>query len=136
MADCKWCDGRGSLFCECGKPKEPPKPVLVIPTPNPRKNVRTEDPVTSWLAAFEHPGFRHTLRRRVYLALKAAGWSGHTDDELSEVLDHRINSVNKRRQELRDWGLVVDSGRTRKTSSGSLAIVWVLAEFAKAKEQA
>lgn len=131
MADCQWCGGKGCLFCQAPEPPKVPVQARVRLTPDPSKNVRKTDPVTSHLAAYEHPKFRQTLRSRVLVALQNAGWHGLTDDELAMVLHHSLNSVNKRRGELRDQGLVVDSGRRRKTASGSLAIVWVVAQYAK-----
>ena len=132
MADCHWCGGKGCMFCDNGREPEPPTVLARVRlTPDPSKNVRKTDPHTSHMAAYEHPKFRQTLRGRVLVALQNAGWHGLTDDELAMVLGHPLNSVNKRRGELRDQGLVVDSGRRRKTASGSLAIVWVVEQYAR-----
>ena len=50
---------------------------------------------------------------------------GLTDDDLEELTGWRHQTVSARRRELVLAGLVVDSGRTRATSSGRQATVWV-----------
>jgi predicted ArsR family transcriptional regulator len=49
-----------------------------------------------------------------------------TQDEISEGLGLRIQSVNPRVHELAMAGVVVDTGRLRATSSGRNAVVWDL----------
>lgn len=66
---------------------------------------------------------RATDRRRA-LALHQAHPGGLTDFELAELMGRQQTSAGKRRGELRDIGLVVDSGRRRLAPSGASAIVW------------
>ena len=88
---------------------------------------RRTDPSTSHAAARDAAVHAGTLRARCYRALEAAGMAGLTDAELSDRTGLQLNSANKRRGELRDAGLVVDTGRRRPTPSGSSAIVWAVA---------
>jgi hypothetical protein len=50
---------------------------------------------------------------------------GATDDEVERNLEMRHQTASARRRELVIKGLLVDSGRTRNTSSGRKATVWV-----------
>jgi len=96
---------------------------------DPRRNVRLSDPLTSWEAAAS--GGKGRINQRVRClrdGLVPAGLEGLTDDELAISLGIPLNSTNKRRGELRDRGLVWDSGRRRQTRTGSSAIVWVVGE--------
>ena len=54
---------------------------------------------------------------------------GCTDAHLQRVLVLSGDTVRPRRGELLKAGLIVGSGRTRKTSSGRAATVWVATEF-------
>ena len=54
---------------------------------------------------------------------------GCTDAHLQRVLVLSGDTVRPRRGELQKAGLIVDSGRTRKTSSGRAATVWVAVEY-------
>jgi hypothetical protein len=98
---------------------------------DPRENVRRTDPDTSYLAA-HHGKVRGDYRKRqrfnVYLAICQAGSHGATDEENALYLGYRLSSADKRRGELVKVGLVVDSGRRRKTTSGCWAIVWIAVE--------
>jgi hypothetical protein len=51
---------------------------------------------------------------------------GLTDFELADLMERAQTSAGKRRCELRDLGLVEDSGLRRRTPSGATAIVWRL----------
>jgi hypothetical protein len=84
---------------------------------------RHTDPGTSHAAAAEHAAQRETDRARALDALRMA-LDGLTDFELGALLGRQQTSAGKRRGELRDAGLVRDSGRRRPAPSGSLAIVW------------
>lgn len=66
-----------------------------------------------------------TLRRRVFGALEAAAPDGMTDEEMQVALRMSANTQRPRRVELERAGLVEDSGRTRPTRAGRLAVVWV-----------
>jgi hypothetical protein len=66
-----------------------------------------------------------TGRRKVYDVL----WQnpkGLTDEQIMERTGLRHNTEHPRRWDLVNMGLVVDSGRRRKTETDNLAIVWVL----------
>lgn len=67
-----------------------------------------------------------TLRRRVLLYIFERGSDGATLEEMEIALAMPGNTVRPRRQELEKKGLVVDSGRTRPTTSGRSAVVWVI----------
>jgi len=95
---------------------------------NPYHNVRRTDPDTSHEAALERAAEKRRDRDRVLAAIRAAQADGLTDYELADRVDRQQNSAGKRRGELRDAGLVRDSGRRRAAPSGSRAIVWVAVE--------
>lgn len=85
---------------------------------------RRSDPDTSQLAAAK-------LRsRKVYedvlRILRDHGAA--TDFEIAARLGGQQTSIGKRRGELRDAGLVEDSGQRRPSPSGSPAICWKLRE--------
>jgi hypothetical protein len=84
---------------------------------------RRTDPATSWSAASDAGVNASTHRGRALAALRAAP-DGLTDFELADLLGVQQTSIGKRRGELRDAGLVVDSGTRRPAPSGSAAIVW------------
>ena len=65
------------------------------------------------------------LQRLVLAAVRRAGKSGKTDDELVCDIGMLSDTLRARRCELRDAGLVKDSGRRRKTRRGRQAAVWV-----------
>jgi hypothetical protein len=101
---------------------------------DPRENVRTTDPDTSWQAAYASAfgeNYRIGQRVNIYRAIIAAGPDGATDEEnaLTFHPPMRLSSADKRRGELMKCGLVCDSGRRRKTTSGCQAIVWIAVEF-------
>jgi DNA-binding transcriptional ArsR family regulator len=88
---------------------------------------RSTDPGTSWAAAHDATPKAPTHRARVLQALRSIP-GGLTDYELAELVGLQQNSAGKRRGELRDAGLVEDSGRRRPAPSGSKAIVWKVVE--------
>lgn len=65
------------------------------------------------------------LRSVVYAAIRGAGPDGLTDEEGIERTGLSPSTYRPRRVELVAGGMVVDSGRTRKTASGRKAAVWV-----------
>lgn len=85
---------------------------------------RRNDPDTSQLAAAKIRD--RGVYRDVLAVLREHGPC--TDFELAARLDRQQTSIGKRRGELRDAGLVIDSGLRRKSPSGSSAIVWKLRE--------
>jgi transcription initiation factor IIE alpha subunit len=90
-------------------------------------NVRPNNPSTSHLAANAHPTVRGKDRIAALLML-ATFPSGLTDYELADLINRQQNSAGKRRQELRDNGLVEETTERRKGPSGSLCIVWRINE--------
>ena len=71
------------------------------------------------------------LRLRVWVAVEFAGWAGVTAEDLETLCELPGNTVRPRLVELREDGLVIDSGRTRRTASGRSATIWVTREAAK-----
>ena len=51
-----------------------------------------------------------------------------TDHEVAQALDLLTDTSRARRVELRDLGMIVDSGRTRPTPSGRAATVWIISQ--------
>jgi hypothetical protein len=84
---------------------------------------RHTDPSTSHAAARDTSPTAGTNR---WLALTTLirHPDGLTDFELSSLTGLQQTSIGKRRGELRDAGLVRDSGKRRPAPSGSAAIVW------------
>jgi hypothetical protein len=68
-------------------------------------------------------------QRKVLLALAGAGSRGLLDHDHERLNGLIPTSAGKRRLELMQHGLVVDSGHRRATSTGTAAIVWVLSEY-------
>ena len=65
---------------------------------------------------------------KVLKALAGAGSRGLLDHDHERLCGLIPTSAGKRRLELMQMGLVVDSGHRRATSTGTAAIVWVLSE--------
>jgi hypothetical protein len=84
---------------------------------------RGSDPDTSVQAAWA-ASLKSGTARRIALQALVDSEDGLTDFELADITGYQQNSIGKRRTELRDMGIVVDSGKRRKTPSGSSAIVW------------
>lgn len=74
------------------------------------------------------PSAKH-LRERVYAFIKSCGEYGAVDEEIQLALNMQGNTERPRRQELvlENPPRIKDSGRTRATSSGRAAVVWVVA---------
>ena len=86
-------------------------------------NVRATDPDTSHAAAKKN---RATDRDTARAYLTRAGREGLTDFELAARMGRQQTSAGKRRGELRDQGVVINSGKKRPAPSGSAAIVWCM----------
>lgn len=69
----------------------------------------------------------HTERLRDQVLLYLQSRDGATDEETAIALGMRLDTARARRCELRDAGLVRDSGHRRKTTSGHDATVWAVA---------
>lgn len=70
------------------------------------------------------------MKAEVLELVAKAGQTGKTDEEVSLQLEMKLDTARARRCELRDAGLVKDSGRRRATKSGRAAVVWIAAELA------
>lgn len=69
-----------------------------------------------------------TMRAKVFIQILEQGTLGATLEELEGDLVMPGNTLRPRRQELEQRGLVVDSGLKRPTTSGRMAIVWIVPE--------
>ena len=77
------------------------------------------------------------LQRMVLTTLARNAFYGSSAEEAADANDVDRVSIQPRFSELRAKGLIVDSGRRRRNpSSGKSAVVWVLPEYASAKEVA
>lgn len=85
---------------------------------------------TSEVAARMIAGHAARQRTEVLAVIVAAGAFGATDAEIQTSLGCCPHSVSPRRGELRERGLIVDSGRRRLTPRGRPAAVWVARSFA------
>lgn len=65
------------------------------------------------------------LRETVLTFVDSQGARGATDEEIRNALELCPDTSRARRCELRDAGMVRDSGRRRATASGRASIVWV-----------
>ena len=81
---------------------------------------------TSQAAAAAIAGDAKIIRQRVLRFVKSRREHGATDFEIAETLGISSDTARPRRVELRDAGLIVDSGRTRPTRSGHPATVWIV----------
>jgi DNA-binding transcriptional ArsR family regulator len=90
---------------------------------HPARMARSSDPVTSHEAAADAKVNARTHRASALRLLREHP-AGLTDFELADLTGLQQTSIGKRRGELRDAGLVINSGRKRPAPSGSLSIVW------------
>lgn len=65
------------------------------------------------------------LQRIALRAIRAAGSRGLTTHELAEAVKIHRDSIQPRTSELRERGLIRDSGGRRQNITGKNAIVWV-----------
>lgn len=84
---------------------------------------------TSFDTAQSNETKRLSQRQCVYDLIRQAGLEGCTDDELMARTGLRGSSLHPRRWQLAKDGIIKDSGRTRPTSSGMDAIVWVVTQL-------
>jgi hypothetical protein len=115
---------------EAGGPTPPPTHLAS----DVRKMARATDPDTSHEAAQDAAGNSDKHRALALRLLEEAGPDGLTDFDLAAATGIQQTSIGKRRGELRDAGLVINSGRKRPSPSGSAAIVWVAVEKPVTKE--
>lgn len=71
------------------------------------------------------------LRDRVLGAIRVAGFAGLTADEAARALGVTPLAVRPRCTELREAGLISDSGKRRKNASGRNAAVWITRDRAE-----
>lgn len=90
---------------------------------------RNTDPRTSQAAADSLSARGVGARcRRYYEVIVATGPDGATRDDIARLVDAQgaeDRALSRRITDLRQQGLVVDSGRTRRGSSGREQVVWV-----------
>lgn len=129
----------GELICPDAAPEPAPEPEPVqesLLDPG-RKDIgrfhapEHGAPETQRLAAISVYAKSGTQRRQVLDLIAASSDRGRTDEELESILRGRHQAVSARRNELVRDGWIVDSGRRRKTTSGRLAVVWVLTDTAR-----
>jgi len=82
---------------------------------------------TSVEAAKRISGKSQALRARVFAYIQAQGELGATDEEVQTALGMGGSTQRPRRVDLETAGMVRNSGRTRRTTSGRQAVVWVAA---------
>mgnify|MGYP005854654539 CR=1 FL=1 len=65
------------------------------------------------------------LQRMALEAIRSAGWTGLTAEELAARLKMDRSTIQPRTSELKRKGLIRDSGLRRLNKTGKKAIVWV-----------
>lgn len=88
------------------------------------------DSSTSFLSAEEISKYAPNLRTKVLAFLLRRGDKGATDEEIQDALDMNPSTERPRRVELVNAGFVRNSEKTRSTSNGHDAVVWVATEDA------
>jgi hypothetical protein len=69
------------------------------------------------------------LRREVYNYIADTMLEGLTCDEVEDLMSERHQTISARVNELRDGGLIVDTGARRRTRSNRKAAVYVATKF-------
>jgi hypothetical protein len=110
---------------------EPALPLFDVDErpPPPSRNVPT-----SRAAAASVADARELIETRVLGHLAAAGDRGATAEETAIALGLRMQTASARFSELKDAGRIVKTMRTRATSSGRQAAVFVHPNFAGGQE--
>ncbi len=90
---------------------------------------------TSDVAADMIADFAPTQQARVEAFVRSRRWHGATNSEVQIALGMLMQSVCPCTNALVRRGLLVDSGRRRKTPSGRPAAVWIAAEFAEQNDE-
>ena len=124
-------EGAGSLAGESGATKAETSDAK---RPEPKPGTSASLASTSAEAFRRVAGAMPAQRAAVLAVILRAGAAGATDREIEAATGLRQSSVTPRRIELRDLGVVCDSGRFRVTPSGCRATVWVAAQFARTAE--
>jgi len=97
------------------------RPLARAPSPDPPFAAASR---TSRLAAEQIKPHAPLIRDRVLEFIAGRGPDGATDEETALGLRIRESTARARRVELRDQGLIADSGQVRPTTSGRAAVVW------------
>jgi hypothetical protein len=126
-------DAEAAAVATLPPPQEAPPAVVPGPTDAPPElpSPADEPPaVPDWTntrrQAYDRIGpVAGRIAAQVFAAIYSAGTDGRTDEEVAAALGMKESTTRARRVELRDAGLVIDSGRRRRTSSGRAAAVWV-----------
>lgn len=111
--------------------KENEKGELVFVRHEPTKGSRypgvpgSSNETTSKEAADEFQSEAVLLRKKVLSLIDESGPAGMTAYEAVEITGRIKDSIAPRFTELRHKGLIVDSGKKRKTPSGRNCIEWV-----------
>ena len=66
-----------------------------------------------------------SIKRKIMGMLDFWAKEGCTVEEICDFLEGRHQTISARLVELERAGLIFDSGRTRPTSSGRQAVIWV-----------
>lgn len=74
------------------------------------------------------------MRETVRTLIEQAGPDGIIDETGARRLGMRQQTYTPRRRELAQAGLVVESGRRQRTTSGRTAAVWIAREHAPQRE--
>lgn len=140
----------GGVACErCGDTREVPNhetdesvpcPVCVpLPEPARQQIGHFSDPAVSGApdtqrraAILQYPN-SGTHRLKVLQLIAERRNHGATDDEIEHALGLRHQTASARRNELVKDGWIVKSQMERPTSSGDMAVVWVLTEAGRAQ---
>ena len=81
---------------------------------------------TSLAAAMSMRAFASQLRWQVLAYIRLRGDAGCTCEEVVDGMGRKHQTISPRISELKAGGFLVDSQKTRKTSSGRAATVWVV----------
>lgn len=103
---------------------EPPRPLLDPPPP---PYHRTS--ATSRAAAESMQDAAGTIECRILAYVRARGPAGASSEEVSTALDLRVQTCSGRCATMLKHGRLLDSGRTRPTSSGRAARVLIHPDF-------
>ena len=95
-----------------------------LPLFAPRPRARRGDPQTSHAAAASMGVGAEQHRTRILSYLRLIAPSAATKDEIGAAIGLNDVRVARRCGELRDAGLIEDSGETRLTKSGRQATAW------------
>ena len=115
------------------KPDTSPKSKPKHPRPSPA--LRRNAPDTSREAARRIAGHTGTQRAAVLAFIASCGTAGATDPEIAAGVGIPIQSVNPRRGELEDRGVIMLNGERRPSPSGHPCRVWVAVEHAPKADQ-